>query len=482
MDIRSEPDIERLRAVTVLQSSWIEHLTAQLEQKCREIDELKGVEGDFQATLDIAEKAVADALGQSAPPDKPEKEKKPRKPREKFGATPQPKLEQETMKCVLDEPDMTCPSCGGELKPFAGQSDVSELIDVTEVTYRLIRVEQQKYVCRCGGCVETAPGPVRMADGGRYSVAFGAKVVTDKYVHHIPLARQVRIMAGHGLTVTSQTLWDQVYASAELLRATWIALRLQILACGVIGLDQTGWPSLHDKKAKPWQMWALTAPRMVWHGIRDDKSAATFVDLVGRFDGVVVCDALKTHGAGARASPGIKLAGCWAHVRRKFADARDKWPEAQVALDYIRALYDIDKKATDDAELLALRQTEPKAVLANFKKWLLSQRTLPRSAFGKAVRYPLENWARLTLFVDDVRVPLDNNATERGLRGPVVGRRNHHGSKSRRGTEAASILYSLAETAKLCGVEPLTYFDEAIRQARLNPGVVFFPWEMLDHP
>ena len=62
----------------------------------------------------------------------------------------------------------------------------------------------------------------------------------------------------------------------------------------------------------------------------------------------------------------------------------------------------------------------------------------------------------------------------------MVGRRNHFGSKSRRGTEVASVLYSLAETAKLCGVEPRAYFEEAIRRGRVSPGCVFFPWEMLD--
>lgn len=479
MNLRAETDIERLRAVALLQSSWIASLTAKLEQKCKEIEALKGVDGDFQKTLDLIEKAVAKAQGHTAPPDKPASEKPPKKKRETFGSTPQPDLEQETLECELDEPDTTCPACGGGLREFANQADVSELIDVVEVTYKLVRVVQKKYVCRCGGCVETAPGPVRMTDGGRYSAAFGAKVACDKYVHHIPLARQARIMAGHGLVVTSQTLWDQLVACAELLRPTWLALKADILSHAVIGLDQTGWPSLHDKNASPWQMWALTAPRRAWHGIKDDKSANTFVELVGDFEGVVVCDALTSHGAGARASPGVALAGCWAHVRRKFADARDKWPEAQVALDHIRSLYDIEDKAADD-ERAALRRTESKAVLDELEAWLLSQRVLRKSAFGKAVRYTLANWARLTVFVDDADVPLDNNATERSLRGPVVGRRNHFGSKSRLGTEVASILYSLGETAKLCGVEPRAYFEEAIRRTRSSPGTVFLPWELLD--
>lgn len=479
MDIGSETDIERLRAVAGLQASWIEHLTVVLGQKCKELEELKGEAGEFQAALGLAEKAVADAQGQEAAPDK-EKQKPPPKKRTRFGSTPQPELEQETLKCTLDAPDETCPACGGELREFKGQADTSELIDVVDVKYRLLKVEQQKYVCQCGGCVETAPGPLRMTDGGRYSVEFGAKVIEDKYVHHIPLARQTRIMGGHGLRVSSQTLWDQVYAGAELLRPTWIALRLHILACVVIGLDQTGWPALNGKKRTPWQMWCLTAPRAVWHGIRNDKGTETFLELVGGFRGTIVCDALATHGAGARASPGIELAGCWAHVRRKFADARDKWPDAQTALDHIRALYDIDGEATDDSHRVELRQTRSAAVLGELKAWLTSQRTLRRSAFGKAVRYALGQWGRLTVFVNDPQVPLDNNQTERALRGPVVGRRNHFGSKSRRGTEAASILYSLAETAKLCSVVPRVYFTEALRRARTSPGVALLPWELDD--
>ena len=83
--------------------------------------------------------------------------------------------------------------------------------------------------------------------------------------------------------------------------------------------------------------------------------------------------------------------------------------------------------------------------------------TLKTLSIGKAAAYVIANWNRLTLFVDDPRIPLDNNATERGLRGPVVGRKNHYGSKSRSGTEVASTFYSLLETAKLHGVNPREY-------------------------
>ena len=94
---------------------------------------------------------------------------------------------------------------------------------------------------------------------------------------------------------------------------------------------------------------------------------------------------------------------------------------------------------------------------------------------GKAAAYVIANWERLTRFVEDARVPLDNNATERGIRGPVVGRRNHFGSKSERGTQVAATFYSLIETAKLHGINPAEYLLEASRAA--DRGEVLLPWQ-----
>jgi transposase len=92
--------------------------------------------------------------------------------------------------------------------------------------------------------VETALGPERAIKGGRYSLAFAIKVALDKYLDHIPLARQQRIFARHGVVVTPQTLWDQVFALGKRLAPTAEALFQHALTHSVIGLDQTGWPKL----------------------------------------------------------------------------------------------------------------------------------------------------------------------------------------------------------------------------------------------
>jgi transposase len=478
VDLRRERDIEQLRRIALAQQVQIEQLLRVLQAKCEELQALKGDPAELQQTLALVETLTKQhqAAVESAA-FAPSGEKKSRKGRAVFGPTEQPALLCEERMFELDEADRVCPSCGGELHAITDQFEESELIDVVDVSYRLVKVKQQKYNCRCGGAVETALGPERAVRGGRYSLDFAIKVVVDKYLDHIPLARQERILRRHGLDVTSQTLWDQLEALARRLKPVDEALFANALERPVIGLDQTSWPRLDGKADKPWQMWCVTTPDIVCHRIRDDKGAETFKALVGHYSGVIVCDALATHEAGARDGPGIELAGCWAHVFRKFKEAEPDHPEAHLVLGWIGELYAIDERAGGDMDKkLELRRSESAAVLAKLKTWLWSHASLKTLSIGKAAAYTIANWERLTRFVDNAFVPLDNNSTERGIRGPVVGRKNHYGSKSKRGTEVAATFYSLLETAKLHHVDPARYLREAIRAA--DRGEVLLPWQL----
>ena len=479
MDLDREKDVRQLRRIAKMQQVQIDKLLRVLASQSKRIDELVGSPGELQQALDLLEKLAPKADAKAAD-EPPEKSKKKRKKRTKFGSTAQPLLPVVEEVFELDAPDLTCPQCGDELQPMAGQFDVTEMVDVVEVSYRILKAKQQKYACRCGGCVETAPGPERAVAGGRYSLAFAVKVVIDKYLDHLPLTRQARIMKRHGLDATSQTLWDQLNAVAKRLRAVWDALFAHVRSQPVIGLDQTSWKRLDkSRKSTPWQMWCLTAPGVVYHRICDDKSAETFVELVGDYEGVIVCDKLSTHeSAKARAAPSTQ-AGCWAHVFRKFRDASKDHPEARIAMSKINRLYELDASAEGDLDKLAeVRRDESAPVLEQLKAWLWAQASLKTLSIGNAARYALGDWDRLSRFVTDARIPLDNNATERGVRGPVVGRRNHYGSKSRRGTEVAAIFYSLIETAKLHDVDPAEYLYEAARLAPL--GEVLMPWLFAD--
>jgi transposase len=478
--LEREQDIEELRRLALALHAQQLQLIRQLKQKCEKLAFYTGDKTELQKTLALIEDLTAKAKATEAALTAPKPKKDRAKPT-KAGPTEQLALPRVPQHFEMDAADRVCTSCGGELHPMVGQFETSEMIDVVEISYRVVEVQQQKYVCRCGGCVETAPGPDRALPGSRYSLVFAIKVVIDKYLDHIPLERQVRILGRHGLVVTSQTLWDMAYAVAQRLSLVDAALAAHVKAQPVIGLDQTSWPRLEPGATKPWQMWCLTAPGVVVHRICDDKSAATFKDLVGDYHGTIVCDALQTHAAGAREGPGIQLAGCWAHVYRKFEEAKPDHPEADKALAWIGALYDVDRLADGDlARLGELRRTESARVLAELKDWLWSQAEIKSLSIGKAAAYTLSNWERLTRFVDEARVPLDNNATERAIRGPVVGRKNHYGSKSRRGTQVAATLYTLLETAKLHALDPVAYLVAAIRAA--EAGEALLPWQFAQQP
>ena len=155
-------------------------------------------------------------------------------------------------------------------------------------------------------------------------------------------------------------------------------------------------------------------------------------------------------------------------------------------MQLISKLYLVEREAPrvafpEPAEHLALRaklrEEHSRPLVAEIYAWAEDQRqkALPRSGLGQATEYLLGLRQGLTRFLEDPRIPLDNNAAERALRGVVVGRKNHYGSRSKRGTEVAALLYSLCETAKLVGVEPRAYLLEATHAALSKPGTVTLP-------
>jgi transposase len=138
------------------------------------------------------------------------------KPRTGHGPTKQPELLTVPVVHDLDDPDKVCTQCGGALEEMDDQFEEHTEVAFIPCRYVLKRHLRKKYRCKCGACIETAPGPDKLICGGRYSLGFAIHVATSKYCDHLPLERQVRMMARDGLCVTSQTLWDQIEALSRL--------------------------------------------------------------------------------------------------------------------------------------------------------------------------------------------------------------------------------------------------------------------------
>jgi transposase len=483
LDLDSEKDPQILRQAAKLLARENERLTDKVVALTTEILALKGASpadlqlrlAQLEAQLAVKNKLLFGKSSEKRPVEKAKEHE--REPQVGHGPREQPGLPVVEKLFALDEADLGCPKCGKTLAAFPGQFEESEEITVVERRFVVVKQKRQKYRCECNGCIETAPGPVKLFPGARYSLDFAVEVATGKYVDHQPLERQVRTMAREGLVVDSQTLWDQIERLARILGSVKEALHLYVLGHAVIGADETRWRLLDGKgrdagEAKQWQVWAVAAPDAVAYCIEDSRSAEAAKKALCGFKGVAMVDGYGVYESLAAEPGGLVIAHCWAHVRRKHLEAEPAFPaQAKEILDLIAELYAIERLCPtgppgDDLRR-QLRGERSREVVKRIQQWALitKARSLPQSALGKSIDYMLGMWKGLVRFLDDPRIPLDNNGTERGLRGVVVGRKNHLGSKSRRGTEVAALFYSLIESAKLAGVEPKAYLRLAAQAA-----------------
>lgn len=409
------------------------------------------------------------------------KEKAPPKEQTGHGPREQPELERVEVPHELAAGERICPCCGGELEVMKGQFETTELVGVTDREYVLEVHQSQKYRCACNGAVVTAPGPKRLVAGGRYSPHFVIEVALAKYADHLPLARQVHILKRDGVRIDTQTLWDQLDLLADYLQRTYEAIIKEILTHPVIHADETPWYLMASGgktvENKTFQAWGLVAPELVAYRIQEARSNDAGKAVLGDYQGVVMADAYTVYRSLASQSGGFVVAHCWAHVRRKFVECEENAPEhAAVAIGFIKKLYEVEREATPQTRA-ELRDRKSRAVVDELLAWVreLRPKVLPRSGLGEALGYLINQEAGLRRYLDDPRIPIDNNACERALRGLALGRKNHYGSRSRRGTEVAAIMYTLVESAKLAGVSPRAYLRAVVDLAMQQPNAVLTP-------
>lgn len=491
-----EKDPEVLHKAIELLQNHNRALTQKIAELLQELTKAKGESGFQQLKIAALERQLAkltkqvfgksaDERATDAEPGGTSAEGENKKKQQRgHGPTKQPKLPVIDVPHDLDDADKTCPKCGGGLEEMTGQYEDHEEIDVIPLRFVVKRHRRKKYTCRCGACIETALGPDKLTAGGRYSVDFAIYVAISKYCDHLPLERLVRMMAREGLVVTSQTLWDQIEQLTWLVESARPRLLSHVLGHSVVGADETRW-ELFDKKpgqGKSWYVWVLRVESGVYYAIKDGRSFKVAETLLSSFAGVLMCDGYAAYATLSTKYPRVILAHCWAHVRREFVAIEKSFPEpCGEVLDLIGELYAIERECRkpDGKDLKKARDEDSRRVIDKIVAWVYKTvpKCLPESGLHKAIGYMINMWPGLVLFLDDPNIPLDNNGTERAARGPVVGRKNHYGSHSLRGTEVAATLYSLVESAKLNDVEPRLYLRVAVR-AGLRQETVPLPHEV----
>jgi len=492
-DISKERDIETLRQMARLLEVENTVLHEKLQEMSGRIARLEGKREPEQLALEIqvllerlddANRRLYGDSSERRPGNKGDTESKPKTG---HGPRPQPDLPIREVNVKLADADRVCRSCGGGLEEIEGMTEDSESISFVRRAFYIDKLKKQKYRCQCGGDFRTAAANGPLVPGGRYSVEVAAHIAEQKHLDHVPLDRQRRAMQRQGITVSTSTLWDQLDALADYLEPTYDLLRHYILGADVIGVDETTWRLMTKKPNTKWWVWAMCCPNAVYYGFGPSRSVNAAAQFIGDFKGTVVCDGYKAYETLASRSSELRLALCWAHARRKFVEAEPNYPVCTEAIELIGDLFAIDRDTQNPALLsgdakLAAAETRQKAradrappILEALKDWALTQRGLPKSGLRKAIDYMLKRWQPLQTFLQDPFVPLDNNATERALRGIVIGRKNHLGSRSERGTKVAAIMYTIMETAKLNGLNPFDWVVDAVYRRKADPDATPLP-------
>lgn len=308
-----------------------------------------------------------------------------------------------------------------------------------------------------------------------------AWLLVQKFVNHLPLHRQEQIFGRDGRRLPKQTLCDWTLASGEALRP--IVDRLLQLVCSdvVLQLDDTpvmcqggrGEPNFRA------YLWTFVNPQVnaVVYRFTSGRASQLLADEIGAFRGVLVGDGYSGNRAAAdKVSGDIVIAGCWAHVARKFREAEQEAPgTAKLLGDDIRKLYEVEREA-DEAKLdregrVALRRQKSRPILATIfsRTRRLRQQFSDAGTMAKAFDYVRNQRKELRQFLREGLVPLDNNACERAIRPVAIGRKNWLFAGSMRGGRAAAVIYTLVESCKLAGVDVLAYLADVLVRVATHP-------------
>lgn len=325
------------------------------------------------------------------------------------------------------------------------------------------------------------PAPARAVENVLAGPGLLACILVQKYCNHLPLYRQQAIFERDGLFLPRQTLCDWVLASAFQLAPIQQALRRQIVASGLVQLDDTPVQCQGGKGEKNFQahLWAYLSPRVpgVVYDFTPDRTHEHVLKFLGAdISGWLVGDGYAGYGTIAGKCNGVVEAGCWAHVLRKFRDAlKDSPLEASSMMTLIGKLFEIETQAVErkltSSERLALRAEQSRPTLDRIQEKAESLRGKgsEQEDLGKALKYLFNQWPHLVVFLEHGDIPIHNNACERSIRQIAIGRRNWLFAGSERGGEAAAIVYTLVECCRLLKVDPFEYLLDVLVRVATHP-------------
>jgi len=352
----------------------------------------------------------------------------------------------------------------------------SERIDYSPAVLKVIETVRPMYACKKheeNGVTTAALAPQPIAKG-MAAAGLLAQVLVAKYKDHLPLYRQSCIFARHGAEIAESTLCDWVKDAAGILFPVVKAMQVSVLESHVVQSDDTHITVLdpsHANGSRRSFLWAYVGDRdEVVFDFTSGRERTGPRSFLGEYHGYLQVDAYA--GYDVVFKPGrIVEVGCWAHARRRFFNALEgEKQHADHAIAVLRRLYEIEREAKelglDFSARRERRQRDAKPLLEAMKPWLvgLKPTVLPKSVLGDAIGYTLRQWDPLMRYLEDGRLEIDNNRTERQMRTVAVGRKNWMFAGSAEGARRAAIVYSIVCTCGLLGIEPWAYLKDVLQR------------------
>ena len=387
------------------------------------------------------------------------------------------KVERQVHTHDVAEEDRHCVTCGRD-QQLIGHDD-RQILEYVPARFLVHEHQLHKYACGyCKDGVTTAAGPTNVLDQRSADASLLAHVVVSKFADHTPLTRLAGIYERSGATIAVSTMADWVAAVADQVAPIVEVLAQRVQGAHVIGTDATGLKVLDPTSAEHiahGTIWCYVGDvtNVVFRYAPTGEGATGPWDFLRGRDGYVQADAASVFDRVYNGQAGTAVeVGCWAHARRRLVDLQESDCRVAYPLQLIARLYRIehlaDAKNLSPPDRALLRQERSRPVLEKLQHALARAHLNepPSSAFAKATRYVLNHWAALIRFLDDGRLLLDNNGTERQLRAVAVGRKNYLFAGSHDAARRAAVLYSLTRTCAQHGVPPLPYFTDVLRKLR----------------
>ena len=383
--------------------------------------------------------------------------------------------------------------CGKAMRKMA--EDIREILDYLPASFFVRQQVIEKFSCRdCGTIVEGEPPENPIAKGAAGSGLL-AHILVSKYADALPLYRQSAIYARQDIDLSRSTMSGWVLKMAELLAPLAGRIEAHVLAGEAIHTDDTVVPVMapglkRTKKGRLWahvrdeQPWGSAIPPAVFYKYSPNRKGEHPQTHLKTYEGFLHVDGFTGYDR-LFAKGKVKEVGCMAHIRRKFVDIYDATfsPIAEKALKWIAELYRIEREISGQSAHArkAVRQEKARPIFEALFDWLgATKPTLPvGQPLAKAVSYALTQMTKLERYLDDGRLAIDNNASERAVKNIVLGRKNFLFFGSDAGGDNAAIIYTLIETAKLNKINSeawLTHVIQTIGDCKQTQLDHLLPW------